>query len=108
MATAKKKAIGEANTEPVEAPSNAEAPPEIQSRQQPPEAPALGLLVPVSRDAVKRIEAVLRYAMASRHPQGAEAGLQTLQGMSTLNMHPAVAAYRAEVMDYLLGKSKEA
>lgn len=89
-----------------EAQEAAQDPLPAQHRVQPPAAPR-GLVGYESRDAVARITLVLQSGevQGRAHPlTGWDAAARALQTLSTSTLHPSVASYKAEAMEYLRGQ----
>lgn len=68
--------------------------------------PPTGLIGMSSRDTVARITILLQGAqMQSRqHPDAWQAAANAVTVVSTAHLHPQVASYKAEALDYLRGK----
>ena len=70
--------------------------------------PPTGLVGHNSRDTVARITVILQGAQINSraHADAWEAAANALKLVSVMNLHPAVAKYKAEALDYLRGKQQ--
>lgn len=70
-----------------------------------PNAP-YGLVGFSSRDACAKITILMQNAIVQsrQHPDAWEAARNAIDLISTRNLHPLVASYKAEAMDWLRGK----
>lgn len=78
-------------------------------RRTEPRAPT-GLVGASSRDAVARVKLVMQQAFVQAkqgHPSAWEAGARAARLVQTTNMHPLVASYKAEAVEYLEFKAGE-
>lgn len=82
--------------------SQAEAPDMGKARQTAPVAPRV--TTGTSPGVIMRIRNHLAAALYSKEAQALEAGIQNIEGISTIKAHPQVGVYKAEVLDYLRGK----
>ena len=88
-------------TEEVEV-SAAVAPPLRAMRKSVPVAPRL--IHDASQAAVERIRAALQSGLFQDHADAPYAAAQAVKAIPTINLHPHVAHYKSEVLDYLEGK----
>lgn len=72
--------------------------------------PPTGLVGMDSRDTVAQITVLMQSAvMSSRvHASVWEAGINAMSLVRTASLHPLVAAYKAEALDYLRGQQAKA
>lgn len=66
-----------------------------------------GLVGFASRDAVASITVLAQNAIVQgrTHPTAWEAALMQLSRQQTVNLHPSVASYKAEVLEFLRGRA---
>lgn len=84
-------------------PATAEAPAGPEHRSTVPSAPT-GLVGGNSQITVASIRAYVQAGVYQ--PQEAEAAIQQIERLPVKNLHPRVAEYKAEALDYLRGKAQ--
>lgn len=74
-----------------------------------PQAPR-GLVGMSARDTVAKVTVVLQRALVQGRsfPDAWEAAEREVSLVATRNLHPAVASYKAEALDWLRGKKQQA
>lgn len=96
---------------PAEAPETTQAPAETQAEAPAPAEPRRSLPVApkaTSGDSVPvtaRIRDIVQAALYRREPDAIPAAIEQIEAVKTIKSAPAVAQYKAEVLDYLRGKA---
>lgn len=97
------KAAQAAETTQAASQSQAEAPAPVEPRRTLPVAPKA--TSGDSQQATARIRDIVQAALYRREPDAIAAAIEQIEAVRTIKAAPAVAQYKAEVLDYLRGKA---